>query len=207
MKSLEMVELNGTYCVEESTEIIKLTRTKQPTWYKKKKDGTVVPLEKIHKRSYKDIIIGMFENDLERKELSVVEEKILDGKHESPRIRLIIKKYGEKQTSIILSQKQAEEITTAIHENFSYDVEFSDESPVLELNNETKILIALLNSSDFQITVANLEKFNVGPVSFNVAVKSLIKKGVMQKCGRIGRRYIYTATCPKDELRKLFGVE
>ena len=207
MKSLEMVELNGTYCIEEDTEIIKLTKTKKPVWYKKQKDGTVVPLEKIHKRSYKDIIISMFENDLEHKELSIVEEKILDGKHESPRIRLTIKKGGSKITSIILSQLQAGKLIKEIHENFNGELNIPENSPVLNFSNETKILIALLNSPHFVITVNDLDEFGIGHVSFNVTIKSLIKRGIIIKCGKIGRRHRYTATCPKDELRKLFGVE
>lgn len=205
MKSLEYMELHGLYCAEEDTEIIKLTRTKKPTWYKKKEDGTIVPLKQIHKRSYKDVIIGMLENDLERKELSVVEETIHDGKHESPRIRIIIKKDGVKQTSVILSQSQAAELINAIHENF-YDVlEIPPESPILEMSNETKIIIALFNSPYFTITVNDLLKFGIDRRIANQSIKRMITKNILQRCGKIGHSHLYTATCSKDELRKLFG--
>jgi len=170
-------------------------------YVKETEEGDRIP---ILKRKYNHIlteIVRIVENDIFKKEL-VVSENVTEDVDGMPTLVLEINDNGTTEGRVKLSHRKMWKLIKSMSDYYT----FGDEREELDINlsNETLVIIAIIKSPTGSVTKSDLSDYGVKRSTAQGTLKGMENRGIIQKCGKVGKEDLYEFTVPRHKLAEMF---
>jgi len=169
---------------------------------RKQKDGEYMNTINNQKKKTQKFLYKIDENSLNERHIDVYSEGY-DGE-EFTQIRLKFYEYEKEVGTFLFSNRQAWMLKDFLYYYYSgNEIEYNDVD-ITMLDNHVKVMMCLMNSTNYMITVQDLARVGIKKNTARVLLSKLVKRGLFQECNKVGNLKLYTATIPKEKLREMF---